>query len=311
MKHAFLTKRFNSRSANTVKTVNTILTEYAAAGYIVTLRQLYYQLVARNYIENTEKSYKNLGQLVNDARLAGLIDWAAICDRGRETTVPPAWRDMAHILSQAAQQFAIDKWADQPNYVELMVEKQALEGVLEPVCLGLQIRFTANKGYSSASALYETGAHLHDQYCRGKRVHVLYLGDHDPSGLDMTRDVQERLTLFSGVPVTVHRLALNMEQVEEMRPPENPAKTTDTRFHDYARRFGTSSWELDAIEPRRLAQMVTHAVESLRDGALWEIALQREQGMRGQLARLAKTGQDRESGAESPQPVFESQRRNG
>jgi len=295
VKEAFLTFRFNAKSEALIATANGILDEYDREGYTVTLRQLFYQCVARAILPNTDKTYKALGDLVNRARLAGLIDWAFVCDRGRETIARPVWRDPADLIAEAAKQFAIDLWQSQPNHVELMVEKQALEGVLEPVCREQRIRFTANKGYSSASALYEIGKHLHDAHEDGKAVHVLYLGDHDPSGLDMTRDVRERLTLFSGVPVCVHRIALNRPQIEALRPPENPAKTTDTRFADYARQFGSASWELDAIEPRALAALVTRAVEGLRDPDLWKEAVTTEKQMHAELNALAAAQQKKGS----------------
>lgn len=288
MKEVFVQKTLQAASQKTVTTVNAILAEYEADGYDLTLRQLYYQMVARGYVENSQRSYKCLGDLVNNARLVGLIDWDMIKDRGRETICPPHWDSPADILRNAAQSFALDKWEGQPHYIEVMVEKQALEGVLIPVCRALDIRFTANKGYSSSSALYETGKRLKESADAGKCVWLLYLGDHDPSGMDMTRDIDDRTRLFSGVSVEVKRLALNMDQIRELAPPENPAKTTDSRSEAYIRRFGSSSWELDAIEPRMLASLVTDAVEGLRDSTLWETAVAREEGMRTELTGFAQ-----------------------
>lgn len=289
MREAFVEKSFTPESLKKIAVVNAILAEYQADGYDLTLRQLYYQMVARGYIENSQKSYKRMGDLVNNARLAGLVDWDMITDRGRETVTPPHWEDPAAIVEAAARQFALDKWEDQPNHIEVMVEKQALEGVLIPVCRSLDIRFTANKGYSSSSTMYEAGKRLLDCTEDGKTVWVLYLGDHDPSGIDMTRDVGERLRLFSGCPVEVNRLALNMDQVERLKPPENPAKDTDARYSAYIARFGHSSWELDAIEPRTLAQIVTRAVEDLRDPVLWAEAVKREAAMKSELETFVKT----------------------
>ena len=120
-----------------------------------------------------------------------------------------------------------------------------------------------------------------------KTVHVLYLGDHDPSGIDMTRDVEERLEMFSGGPVDVQRLALNWDQVEQWQPPENPAKETDARYEGYVAQFGESSWELDAVEPRTLARLVTEAVADLRDQGLWDAGLEREGAMRAELQAFA------------------------
>lgn len=293
MKEMFVAKRFSSESTTRIALINAILGEYEAEGYDLTLRQLYYQLVARGYIENSERSYKRTGDLVSNARLAGLVDWEMITDRSRGTVFPAHWNDPAEIVDAAARQFKIDKWADQDNHVEVMVEKQALEGVLIPVCRELDIRFTANKGYSSSSTMYGVGQRLGANGHVCKTIWVLYLGDHDPSGIDMTRDVQERLQLFSGVEVNVKRLALNWDQVEEWQPPKNPAKETDARFRAYREEYGDSSWELDAVEPRTLAALVTESVEDLRDDDLWDAAVEREHKMKMDLQGFVEAYRDR------------------
>jgi len=287
MRERFIEKNFRQQSIEKIHLVNSILREYQADNYDLSLRQLYYQMVARGYIENSQRSYNRLGELVNDARLAGYIDWEMIKDRGRETISLPHWKTPGDIIKDAARQFALDKWKDQPNYIEVMVEKQALEGVLIPVCNSLDIKFTANKGYSSASALYETGQRLYKQLIAGKNVYILYLGDHDPSGIDMTRDIYERLSLFSYNHIEVKRLALNMDQIKVLQPPENPAKETDSRYSSYIEKYGLASWELDAIEPRALARIVIDAVESLLDPDLWDQALNQENEIKKELAELA------------------------
>ncbi len=184
-----------------------------------------------------------------------------------------------------------------------MVEKQALEGVLEPVCSDLDVPFTANKGYSSSSALYEASKRFVRRARNGKKLHVIYLGDHDPSGIDMSRDVLDRLNLFINTTMNescgahppeldgleVNRVALNMDQVRELNPPENPAKITDSRAGSYIKRFGSSSWELDAIEPRRLAELVTRAVQSLMDYGLFQKNVKKMEKGRSDLLKFAKT----------------------
>mgnify|MGYP001567341727 CR=1 FL=1 len=126
MKEQFIDKNFGSDARSMIVMINGILSEYEADGYDLSLRQLYYQLVARNVVPNTERSYKNVGTLVSDARLAGLIDWDIIKDRGRKMIHDSHWDNPAEIVRTAAQQFRIDRWEDQPCYVEVMVEKQAL-----------------------------------------------------------------------------------------------------------------------------------------------------------------------------------------
>jgi hypothetical protein len=298
MKEQFIQKKFGAQARQMIMTVNAILTEYIEAGYDLSLRQLYYQLVSRNIVENTERSYKNVGNLVSDARMAGLIDWNIIKDRGREMISNPHWDSPSQILQSCATQYRVDRWGNQPCYVEVMVEKQALEGVLIPVCSEWDIPFTANKGYSSSSAMYEASKRFLERAQEGKELYILYLGDHDPSGIDMTRDVDDRLELFlntsmglhanEGRLISVKRLALNMNQVEELNPPENPAKITDSRAPEYIKRFGDSSWELDAIEPKQLAGIVSSAIESIVDDNAWKKSGALQDEGRKYIAKMAK-----------------------
>jgi hypothetical protein len=303
MRESFIIKNFGREALEMIDTVNEILADYADQGYDLSLRQLYYQLVSKNIIPNSEKSYKNLGSLVNDARMAGMVDWDMIKDRGREVISNPHWTDPTHFVESVAPQFRFNLWHDQDTYVEVMVEKQALEGVLEPVCRQLDVPFTANKGYSSQSAMYEASKRFLANAKQGKELYVIYLGDHDPSGIDMSRDVEERLDLFVKTSmnrmdeigpnepsaVTMKRVALNMSQIRELNPPENPAKMSDSRSSGYVARFGESSWELDAIEPRQLAELVTEAVISVMDHEKFKKNEAKLAKDRAALLKFAKT----------------------
>lgn len=292
MREKFIDKNFSSASITTLAIATKIIKEYQRQGYDLSLRQLYYQLVARDYIENTIQSYKRLGNLINDGRLTGDIDWNVIVDRNRETLSNPHWSSPKSILLAAARSFAIDKWEDQPNHIEVMVEKAALEGVLRPVCSQLDIRFTANRGYASSSLMYEVGKRLEEAISDGKEPYIIYLGDHDPSGIDMTRDIEERLAMFSYYPVEVIRVALNLDQIEQYQPPENPAKTTDSRYKSYIIHYGESSWELDALEPSVLADLVSDQVISLRDADAWAESVERENKMKQDLKNMADSYAD-------------------
>lgn len=292
MKESFVQKRFGADASNMISVINGILNSYANQGYDLSLRQLYYQLVSKNVVPNTEKSYKNIGVLVSDARLAGLIDWDMIKDRGREMIENPHWDDPADFMTSVAPQYRFNLWDDQTCYVEVMVEKQALEGVLIPVCRSLDVPFTANKGYSSSSALYEASKRFLKRAEQEKTLYVIYLGDHDPSGMDMSRDVADRLNLFidgSGGWIEVNRVALNMDQIEELNPPENPAKITDSRADKYIAEYGASSWELDAIEPAQLADIVRTAVEGIMDIAKFKKNQAKQEEGRKELLKFAKT----------------------
>lgn len=294
MKEQFISKTFRSASLELVAQVNTVLTTYGAQGYKLTLRQLYYQLVAADLIPNNLRSYKRLGNIVGDARLAGLIDWAMIEDRERPVVYPGHWEHPGDILQTAIHAFRLDRWADQPRHVEVMVEKKALEGVLIPVCQGLDVRFTAQRGYSSLSAMYAAGQRIRHATFIDKEVWILYLGDHDPSGMDMDRDITERGELLSGSSLALRRLALLWEQIEELNLPENPTKLSDSRAGAYVAEFGMASWELDAIEPGELARLVREAVTSLRDDDLWDATMARETEMKDELKEFAATYDDTE-----------------
>lgn len=281
-------QRFSKSSLSLIETANGIIAEYRALGFTLTLRQLYYQFVSRDVIPNNQREYKRLGSVINDGRMAGLIDWNSIEDRGRNLNTFPSWGHPRDILDAAAEAYRLNPWDGQRCYVEVWVEKEALIGVVASACKNRRVPHFACKGYTSQSEMWGAGHHrLRPKIARGREVHILHLGDHDPSGIDMTRDVEDRLCVFAQGNVRVHRLALNMDQVKELNPPPNPAKTTDSRFASYIREYGYESWELDAIEPARLADIISAAIEPLIDEVRWDYTIAVETEDRRKLASLS------------------------
>lgn len=263
----------NQSSLNLVARANQIIDEYQAAGYVLTLRQLYYQFVARDLIENTERSYKNLGSIITRARMAGLVSWEAIEDRNREHNTFWCEEDILEPIRKLPYYIRFDQWARQETYVEVWVEKEALGNVVERACNPLMVPFMSCKGYLSASEAWRAGMRFEEKLDEGKNCVLIHLGDHDPSGIDMTRDNSERLDLFTGYGrryVDVRRIALNMDQVEQYDPPTNPAKITDSRAKEYIKRYGRSSWELDALEPSVLEKLIKDEIESFIDQDRWD-----------------------------------------
>lgn len=279
-------KNFQRKTLAVIAAANAIIDEYAAQGFRLTLRQLYYQFVARDLLPNEQRQYKRLGSIVSDGRLAGLIDWHAIEDRTRNLKSLSHWEDPAEIIDGAADSYAVDKWEDQPCRIEVWIEKEALAGVFQGVCEELDVPFFSCRGYTSQSEMWSAAQRLRIYQREGQDPVVLHFGDHDPSGIDMTRDIRERLELF-GAYVHVHRLALNRDQVDEHRPPPNPAKVTDSRFEAYLLAHGAQSWELDALEPQVLTDIVRARVENLRDDRLWNLAVAREEQGTELLERAA------------------------
>lgn len=254
---------FRSESLRLISLVNSVIDEYDNQGYDLTLRQVYYQLVARGYIPNNERSYKNVGNLINDARLAGLIDWCAIQDRTRRVRQKPHWEMPPEIMETMTSMYAVDTRATQPIYTEVWVEKDALIGIVESISRRLDVPCFSCRGYVSASEMWGAARRFINQDHRERRV-ILHLGDHDPSGKDMTRDIEERLELF-GADVEVKRIALNYDQIEQYAPPPNPTKLSDSRASTYIERYGYQCWELDALEPRTLTNLIHSEVTALTD----------------------------------------------
>lgn len=280
-KQCFRWKDFGPDALTRIAQCDELLDEYQQQGFRMTLRQLYYQLVSRDIIPNEEKSYKKLGVLVSDARLAGLLDWDAIEDRGRSPSSPFHWDgvdDVLRSIEETVAGYTLDQWRGQDCYVELWVEKDALAGVLQPLAHKHHVTLMVNKGYSSQSAMYESAQRFLRRMETTEdegfdKIGVLfYLGDLDPSGEDMVRDIRERLAMF-GAKVEVYKIALTMEQVKLHKPPPNPAKVTDPRAAGYIAKYGNKSWEVDALPPPVLARIIDAEIDNvlvhgLRDAVL-------------------------------------------
>lgn len=263
-----------------------ICEEYESRGRPLTLRGLYYQHVARGLIENSDPSYNRLKHLVSEGRLAGLISWTAIEDLGRNLRGYPTWEDPEHRFRDAAADYRRNKWLDQDVYPEVWVEKQAMESVVGRACEELEVDYFACKGYNSHSEEWRAANRFAYLIQQGQRPMVFYLGDHDPSGMHMVDDHASRLAMFTGVPVQVVRIALNRSQVDKYDPPPNPAKMTDSRAPAYVAEHGEHSWELDALSPDVIHEVIQQAVISIRDEAKWEASLAQENSERQMMTDL-------------------------
>lgn len=266
----------------TVQDALTILEDPEFQGLTLTLRQLYYQFIARGLLpENTEQQYKRLGRIVTDAREAGIIDWYAIEDRGRACYFNSYNDDPTKVLDGLDKLLGRDPWQDQDVYLEAWIEKQSLEPMLARPCRKRRAPYMACKGYLSASEAWRAGMRFERAIAKGKRPVLIHLGDHDPSGMDMTRDNGDRLEFYSRQGVEVVRVALNMDQVEEYKPPELPSKKSDSRERTYRATHGTgSSWELDALRPSVLDKLIGDAIDKFIDRQKWDEAMEKERVLR-------------------------------
>lgn len=268
---------------------------YAAQHMSLTLRQMYYRFVAEGISPSGQLHYKRIGDVLTDARYEGTFPIEGLEDRGRDiheggytrfdTNInPPLGQAADWIRNMPALALQRDRWAGQRTHVSVWVEKQALEGVFQPVCDELGVSWFACKGYPSVSALWEwiknVRRAMNDNARReGYQRHVglaeecvvLYFGDHDPDGWEIPRSALRNLRKLMAVKgydisVTFKRIALNMDQIQEYDPPPFEAKMTSARYAGYIREHETDeAWELDALEPIVLRDMIRENVEEYFD----------------------------------------------
>jgi len=283
----YIEKRFAASSMRLIEQANQIIAEYAQEGLELTLRQLYYQFVSRDLIANKQSEYKRLGSIISDARLAGLVDWMAIEDRTRNLKVNYHNSSPGDAVQEALRHFMLNRWLNQPYRPEVWIEKEALVGVIMRVCRSLDVPYFACRGYTSQSEMWRAAQRLASYRNRGQCPVIIYLGDHDPSGIDMTRDIIDRNSLFQGDGICkVRRIALNFDQVERYSPPPNPAKLSDSRARGYIDQYGELSWELDALEPRVIVDLIESTVAEFMDVEAMNKTLDQEIEYKGVLQRV-------------------------
>jgi len=271
MKELFQELNFRPNTLERIETANDIIEEYQADGLRLSLRQLYYQFVARGLLENTKKNYSALGDTISKGRVSGLIDWDAIEDHERYLRGRSNWASPDQMLRYQMRQYSIDMWRNQEVRLEVWIEKNALIGVIGGTCRANDVDYFACRGYASQSELYKAGKRIKRRYEEDdQHTVVIHLGDHDPSGLDMTRDNLEKLWMFSESDPEVRRIALNMEQVEQYSPPPNVAKETDSRYGAYVDEYGEMCWELDALEPRVMTKLIQDTIDEYKDPDIWQ-----------------------------------------
>jgi len=288
--------RLGGTNQSLLTATNNIIEEYRVQKYTLTLRQLYYQLVVREVIPNKQAEYSKLSSVLTKGRMAGVVDWDAIEDRLRVPYRPATWDSPKDIIEQCAIQYRRDRMENQGVYLETWVEKDALSAVLRRAVKPYGCNIMVNRGYSSTTAMHDAFRRFVEPWQQGQIVKILYLGDHDPSGMDMVRDISARIETFvrgstevdeNRVPFEIERLALTMDQIREYDPPPNPAKVTDPRAEAYIAEFGPVSWEVDALPPDVLNSLVEHGIQRMIDLDVFDASREQERQERQILKDLA------------------------
>jgi hypothetical protein len=292
MKIKFRSSPLTKSNQAKLATINAIVEEYQAQRLVLTLRQLYYQLVSRDIIPNKQAEYAKLSRILKEGRMSGIVDWDAIEDRLRVVETRPSWDSPKGILESAAYSYQKKRLEGQKNYLEVWVEKDALSGVLSRVTAPYHVPIMVNRGYSSASAMFDAWERFKN--VPQKNVTILYLGDHDPSGMDMIRDNYDRIMEFQNgnqgkwFNFEVVPIALTAEQIAQYDPPPNPAKMSDPRAYNYVKEHGDTSWEVDALRPEVLNQLLIDNIESRIDKQLYDEILLLEMSDKDKLDKVAK-----------------------
>jgi hypothetical protein len=273
---------FQRKTLDLFAAVNAILGQYDGP---LTLRQVFYRLVAAQQLENTRAAYCGLSKHLVNARLAGIVDDSRIVDRVRNTLRVPCWNDLPDFLETVRQSYRREKWTRQPYALEVWCEKDAVAGVLQPVTDRYEVLLFPCRGYDSYSALKDAGERIRRA---GRPTVVLYLGDFDPSGQDMPRDIRDRLTRDFGATFDLRVIALTREQVDEHDLPQNFAKRTDSRAAAFIARHGDIAVELDALPPNVLQALVREHLDQFFDVTAFAEEVAREQDEQERLDALIR-----------------------
>ena len=238
----------------------------------LTVRQIFYQLVAAGKRENTRSKYNDLSRLITQMRVDCMLDWDIIDDRARRISDKRGHEDAgdyARRVSDALGNYQRCLVQGQEYYIETWCEKDALSQIFEEVAWPYCIRHATCRGFDSATALWKFAERARAAISRGQQVVLLYFGDFDPSGLAAGDATQQSLMERYGLcDIRFVRVALNQEQIEEHHLPHafDAVKATDTRANRFIERFGEyGACELDAIHPRLLREMTGDAIESYLD----------------------------------------------
>lgn len=302
MKIKFRKVKLSPANKERLETINEIIEEYQGQGYVLTLRQLYYQLVSRDIIPNKLAEYSKLSTLLKEGRMGGIVDWDAIEDRLRKPYTPNEFASPVDAMETIIQVYRKERMNGQNNYLEVWVEKDALSGVLKRVTSKYHVPILVNRGYSSCSSMFDSYERFRKPIEAGRKCTILYLGDFDPSGIDMIRDIEERTREFlvnfyleevnsdyedKDLPrkfqdwfeehFQIVPIALTREQIRQYNPPPNPAKRTDPRAKEFIKEHGSTSWEVDALRPEVLNQLLTDAIEERIDLDLYNEILEQEE----------------------------------
>ncbi|MBA7546242.1 hypothetical protein ES705_38627 [subsurface metagenome] len=258
----------------TIPIVNEIISQYDIK---LTVRQIYYRLISDPYVlfENTRSRYNQFDRILVRARERGEVDYTRIEDKTRTAlggdygfdNPQEFLRSEIDYLKNCWQDYKMEIWTNQDYKLEIWVEKDALSNLIFQVAKDFRVLVFPSRGYSSFTKIMECLERL-EGYNDKKRI-ILHLVDHDPSGIEMTQDLENRLLAYGGDSIKIKRIGLTYDQIEKFNLKPNPVKKSDTRAREYINRFGSNCWELDALPPLELQNLVVESIKEYIDFDAW------------------------------------------
>lgn len=265
-----------SKADDILNEVVSIIEQYG--GVKLTVRQIYYRLVAKQVLVNRLSSYQYLVKLLVSARKEGRIEYTDIEDRTRTVHIAPGddiwmpgekFNAYMRTIKNLDQTYTLPRWYGQPTRPIVIVEKQALQSVFQNITDREGVELIVNRGYPSLTLMYELSQRLEDVQDREDmdvEWKLIYFGDYDPSGIDIERHVGETLANDFNVEFDIYREAITRQQIADYNIPPAPAKTTDSRYERMLAETGEAMQvELDAIEPLMLQDMIRRSIRQYYD----------------------------------------------
>jgi hypothetical protein len=247
-----------------------------------TVRQVFYQASVRGLVDKTEQSYKLICRLLVDMRRDHDLPFDWIADSTRWQRKPSTHSSLAAMLNRSQQTYRRALWDDQDAYVEIWLEKEALAGVLYGTTYDWDVPLMVTKGYPSVSFLYSAAEQIASVE---KPTFIYYFGDHDPSGCDIDRFVEQELRRYApAADITFERVAVLREQIQQLSLPTRPTKRTDSR----ARNFDGASVEVDAIHPEVLRGICEECITEHVDDEVLQRTQSIEEAERETLSHLVE-----------------------
>jgi hypothetical protein len=294
--------------------IDDAIIEAVAADAPVTLRGVFYRVVSAGAIDKTELGYRTVGRELLKLRRDGRVSYADITDGTRWINKPTTWNDLDQMLEDAAASYRRALWHDTNAEVHVFTEKDAISGVILPVTQRWDVPLGVLRGYSSESFAWQVAQAIVDAPNtspghQAPSVYIYQLGDHDPSGVGAWEDFTGKVRGFVAEAYEAadpedaelgwlhfERLAVTLDQIDEMGLPTRPTKRTDTR----AAGFQGESVEVDAIPAPALREIVENAIIQHIDYSQYQLTRMAEQSERDILTRMVGRSWLTDDGPESP-----------